>query len=588
MNGWKVVTLLAAASAWRMSLQRLVSSLPVHYEDWIPQEKNRHGQWRVLGLTGDPVLQTQSAPAMVTAPGETAVTGTVLRYHGKPLVGVTVSIGSHSTVTDSAGRFLLTDLTPGMTQLKVDGTAVSNNGWHYTQHFLRVEVQQGKTTSVPNPIYLPRVDPSTEVSVSSPAAQEVVLTHPAIPGLEVHIPKGAVLREFDGKIVTKLSITPIPLDRPPYPTPAHFSVYFTLQPGGAYMEASTYGWNVRDQLISTSDGGGGFNYDAFGRRTSRTVSGTTTPYLHDGLNPATVSGSLMLEGPGLDEIYARINGSTIANYLTDFLGSTLALIDSSGASTASYQYAPYGGVAKTGTDDTPFQFTGRENDGASNLYYYRARYYSPAIGRFVSQDPMGFGGGLNFYAYAGGNPISETDPNGDCPWCVGALIGAGFDLATQLAANGGNWHCVKWGQVGLSAALGAVGGGLGGRGLTAGLRGLSNATKGSIGEGLSYVENTLAGSTNLGTQVGIDGLTTIADSQWQSLLGKIYYVESKFGTSGLTTAQRAAAAALGDAYQVERWTYPFFGRVGGYAGGTAIGAMFGSNASGGNSGCGCN
>jgi hypothetical protein len=121
-----------------------------------------------------------------------------------------------------------------------------------------------------------------------------------------------------------------------------------------------------------------------------------------------------------------------------------------------------------------------------------------------------------------------------------------------------------------------------------GLRGLSSPTKGVIGEGLSYVENTLAGSTNLGTQVGIDGLTTIADSQWQSFLGKIYWVESKFGTSNLRPAQRAAAAALGDAYHVERWTYPLFERVGAYAGGTAIGAMFGGAASGGNSGCGCN
>ena len=52
----------------------------------------------------------------------------------------------------------------------------------------------------------------------------------------MQIPKGVVLREYDGKIVTKLSITPIPLDRPPYPTP-RFAVYFTLQPGGAFVDA---------------------------------------------------------------------------------------------------------------------------------------------------------------------------------------------------------------------------------------------------------------------------------------------------------------------------------------------------------------
>jgi hypothetical protein len=61
------------------------------------------------------------------------------------------------------------------------------------------------------------------------------------------------------------------------------------------------------------------------------------------------------------------------------------------------------------------------------------------------------------------------------------------------------------------------------------------------------------------------------------------YVESKFGTAGLTAAQRAAANALGDAYQVERWGYPFFSRIGGYLGFGygAAGSMAGRN-------CGCN
>jgi RHS repeat-associated protein len=207
-------------------------------EDWIPQEKNRHGQWRVLGLPGDPVLNlSDGLVGALNAPaGQTAVSGRVLRYHGMALAGVKVSVGARAVTTDSAGRFLLTGLSPGVTQVKVDGTLVSIGGRHYTQHFIRVELVAGSTVTIPNPIYLPRVDPATEVNISSPAAQETVLTHPNIPGLEVHIPKGAVLREFDGKIVTKLSITPIPLDRPPYPTPVPFAVYFTLQPGGAFLD----------------------------------------------------------------------------------------------------------------------------------------------------------------------------------------------------------------------------------------------------------------------------------------------------------------------------------------------------------------
>lgn len=56
-------------------------------------------------------------------------------------------------------------------------------------------------------------------------------------------------------------------------------------------------------------------------------------------------------------------------------------------------------------------FTGRE-DGGSGLMYYRARYYDPVIGRFVSEDPLGFAAGVNFYNYVGGDPVNANDPMG--------------------------------------------------------------------------------------------------------------------------------------------------------------------------------
>jgi RHS repeat-associated protein len=207
-------------------------------EDWLPQERNRHGQWRVLGLKGDPQLSLIGVAHtnLSAAAGVTAIAGHVMRMNGRPLAGVRVSADGQSAVTDANGRFLLTGLSAGLRQLKVDGTGVQVNGRHYTEHFLEVNVRAGKTTALPSAIFLPRVDPQTEVSISSPADREIVLRHPAIPGLEVHIPKGAVLRTYDGKIVTKLSITPIPVDRAPYEAPVPFSVYFTLQPGGAYVD----------------------------------------------------------------------------------------------------------------------------------------------------------------------------------------------------------------------------------------------------------------------------------------------------------------------------------------------------------------
>jgi RHS repeat-associated protein len=354
------------------------------------------------------------------------------------------------------------------------------------------------------------------------------------------------------------------------------------------LGAATFTWDARNQLVATSDGGGGFSYDAIGRRTSRILSGTTTSYVHDGYNPTTVSGNFLLQGSALDELYAQISSSGTTTLLSDALGTTVALTDGTGTINSSYSYAPYGTASRSGTQDTSFQFTGRENDLDTGLYYYRSRYYSPVIARFISEDPIGLAGGSNLYVYADGNPISENDPTGDCPWCIGALIGAGIDLATQLAANGGNWHCISWGQVGVSAALGAVGGGLGGKGLSSALKGLSRPLKGDIGEALSMVENRLAGSRLVNTQTKIPGQRTIADSTWDSLFGNRYYVESKFGKSTLTSAQRAAAKALGDQYQVERWGYPFFERVGAYFGGTAGGLAGNTGAADGNSGCGCN
>ncbi|TPW17219.1 MAG: Teneurin-3, partial [Halothiobacillaceae bacterium] len=103
----------------------------------------------------------------------------------------------------------------------------------------------------------------------------------------------------------------------------------------------------------------------------------------------------------------------LRTFLTDHLGSTIALADSSGVIQTRYSYDPFGNTTQTGQASTnPFQYTGRENDG-TGLYYYRARYYSPAKQRFISEDPIGFGGGdANLYAYVGGDPINFIDPLG--------------------------------------------------------------------------------------------------------------------------------------------------------------------------------
>ena len=180
---------------------------------------------------------------------------------------------------------------------------------------------------------------------------------------------------------------------------------------------NTYVWNARNQLASMNLTGETFQYDPFGRRASKTILSTTTNYLYDGPNPVqelsgTTPTANMLTG-GIDEYFTRTDSTGTSNFLTDALDSTTALTNSSGATTASYIYEPFGNTSATGGSTNSYQYTGRENDG-TGVYYFRARYYSPASMRFISEDPIGFLGGTDYYAYVADAPTTHIDPLGLC------------------------------------------------------------------------------------------------------------------------------------------------------------------------------
>ncbi|MGH8403675.1 MAG: RHS repeat-associated core domain-containing protein, partial [Gammaproteobacteria bacterium] len=181
---------------------------------------------------------------------------------------------------------------------------------------------------------------------------------------------------------------------------------------------NTYTWNTRNQLMSLSGGStGSFVYDALGRRESKTIGGTGTNFLYDGFNiEQELNGSTpianYLTGTGTDEVYSRADSVGTRNYLTDGLGSSLALTDNTGVIQTSYSYDPYGNTTLSGqTNANALQYTGRENDG-TGLYYNRARYYSALYGRFISEDPLGLLAGVNEYAYSESDPINLEDPFG--------------------------------------------------------------------------------------------------------------------------------------------------------------------------------
>jgi RHS repeat-associated protein len=200
----------------------------------------------------------------------------------------------------------------------------------------------------------------------------------------------------------------------------------------------TYKWNARNQLAQMAGGtAASLGYDAFGRRISTTEGAKITSYLLDGQNVIEqISGrgpqkASILEGPGVNQYYTYSFGGERSSILTDGLGSTLALAGNRGKLQTRYTYDPYGSTNRQGAASAnPFQFAGMQNDGQTQ-YFDHARYFSPRLERFTSQDPIGCSSSnANLYRYVADDPINVTDPSGLT--CVQLLRAA--DLAT--AANG--------------------------------------------------------------------------------------------------------------------------------------------------------
>jgi RHS repeat-associated protein len=183
----------------------------------------------------------------------------------------------------------------------------------------------------------------------------------------------------------------------------------------------TYTWDVRNQLASlTGPVNGSFAYDGVGRRRSKTIGSTTTGFLYDRLNPVQElsGGSVLanlLTGLNLDEYFTRTDAGGVRNYLTDALGSSVALSDDSAVVQTEYTYDAFGGVTTSGgSSGSSFAFTGREVDG-TGLTFHRARYYDPRLQRFISLDPLGTASGdVNLYAYTRNSPQMWADRLGLC------------------------------------------------------------------------------------------------------------------------------------------------------------------------------
>jgi RHS repeat-associated protein len=167
-----------------------------------------------------------------------------------------------------------------------------------------------------------------------------------------------------------------------------------------------------------------YTYDAAGRRIQKKVDGVVeVKYVYDGDHViAEYDGSDTLlrkyvYGPSIDEPICMINATEgyqdTYYYHFDALGSVVALTNSAANAVQFYDYSVWGQVSASDPNHpNRFMFTGREFDKDTGLYYYRARYYNPEIGRFLQTDPIGYGCGMNLYAYCGNNSLCYSDPSG--------------------------------------------------------------------------------------------------------------------------------------------------------------------------------
>jgi RHS repeat-associated protein len=197
--------------------------------------------------------------------------------------------------------------------------------------------------------------------------------------------------------------------------------------------STTFLYDAENRLVSATGGrNASLRYDPLGRLYEVTGGGTTTRFLYDGdalvgeyvaglVNARYVHGS----NAGADDPLIWYPGSGLTqrqSLLADHQGSIIAATEASGGAAVIYAYDAWG--IPNSSNNGRFQYTGQAWLNELGMYYYKARIYSPTLGRFLQIDPVGYQGGNNLYAYVNNDPVNLNDPDGQFPLAIPIIIGA--------------------------------------------------------------------------------------------------------------------------------------------------------------------